>query len=351
MRAPSSRLSLSIAIALAIMAAIFVADTSTDYAVAAAGFYTVVILAVAHRLSARQLVLLAGACIGLTILSFALTGFGSYRVGLINSAIGIVTIVVTTYLALKMEAARAAAQEAQARLLRVARASTLGELTASIAHEVNQPLAAIVTSGNACQRWLAQAPPNVDKAQQAVARMLDDALRASEVIVRIRGMTRGQSLQPQAFAINPAVEEVLSLSRAELERHEVAVVLDLEDDLPPVFADRVQIQQVLGNLVLNAMEAMSDVPVGARTLHLATSRGDAGRVRVDVADTGHGLPSAMVERLFEAFWTTKAEGLGLGLSISRSIVEANGGRIQAGNRAEGGARFQFELPAAPDTTA
>jgi C4-dicarboxylate-specific signal transduction histidine kinase len=351
MRAPSSRLSLSIAIALAIMAAIFIADTSTDYAVAAAGFYTVVILAVAHRLSARQLVLLASACIGLTILSFALTGFGSYRVGLINSAIGIVTIVVTTYLALKMEAARATAQEAQAQLLRVARASTLGELTASIAHEVNQPLAAIVTSGNACQRWLAQAPPNVDKAQQAVERMLGDARRASEVIVRIRGMTRGQSLQPQAFAINPAIEEILSLSRAELERHQVDIALDLADDLPPVFADRVQVQQVLGNLVLNAVEAMSGLPDGPRTLGLATARGAAGHVLVSVSDTGGGLPSAAADQIFEAFWTTKADGLGLGLSISRSIIEANGGRIQARNQAEGGALFQFELPVVPGASA
>nr|WP_295375701.1 ATP-binding protein [Pseudoxanthomonas sp.] len=352
MRPPSSRLSLSIAIALAIMAAIFIADTSTDYAVAAAGFYTVVILAVAHRLSAGQLMSLAGICIGLTILSFLLSGFGNYQVGLVNSAIGIVTIVVTTYLALKMEAARAAAQEAQARLLRVARASTLGELTASIAHELNQPLAAIVTSGNACQRWLAQAPPNLDKARQAVDRMLDDAQRASEVIVRVRGMTRGQSLQPQAFAINPAIEEILALSRTELERHEVDVVLDLADDLPPVFADRVQVQQVLGNLVLNAIEAMSDMPAGQRRLHVISARGDHGQVRVGVSDTGNGLPAtASAGQIFEAFWTTKAEGLGLGLSISRNIIEANGGRIQARNRDEGGACVQFDLPSPPESRA
>lgn len=351
MRAPSSRLSLSIAIALAIMAAIFIADTATDYAVAAAGFYTVVILAVAHRLSARQLILLAGTCTLLTVLSFILSGFGSYRVGLINSAIGIVTIVVTTYLALKMEAARAAAQEAQARLLRVARASTLGELTASIAHEVNQPLAAIVTSGDACQRWLAQVPPNVDKAQQAVERILDDAQRASEVIIRIRRMTRGQSQQPGAFAINPAIEEVLTLSRAELERHEVTVMLDLADDLPPAFADRVQIQQVLGNLVLNAVEAMSGMPAGQRTLRLASARDDVARLHVSISDTGNGLPSATADQIFEAFWTTKSEGLGLGLSISRTIIEANGGRLRARNRVEGGACFQFDLPSAPGAPA
>lgn len=351
MRVNSSRLGLSIAVALAVMAAIFVADTSTDYAVAAAGFYTVVILAVARLLSARQLIVLACTCVLLTLLSFALSGFGNYRVGLINSGIGIVTIVVTTYLALKMEAARADAQEAQARLLRVARASTLGELTASIAHEVNQPLAAIVTSGNACQRWLAQVPPNLDKAQQAVERMLDDARRASDVIVRIRGMTRGQSQQPNAFAINPAIEEVLSLSRAELERHEVAVTLELAEDLPPVFADRVQIQQVIGNLVLNAVEAMSAVPPGRRSLRVTSQRGADGRIRVGVADTGTGLPAGTDEPLFEAFWTTKADGLGLGLSISRGIVEASGGSIRAANRAQGGAEVVFELPSVPGTSA
>ncbi|MGN7831056.1 sensor histidine kinase [Pseudoxanthomonas sp. 22568] len=351
MRVNSSRLGLGVAVALAVMAAIFVADTSTDYAVAAAGFYTVVILAAARRLSARQLTILACACILLTLLSFALSGFGNYRVGLINSGIGIVTIMVTTYLALKMEAARADAQDAQARLLRVARASTLGELTTSIAHEVNQPLAAIVTSGNACQRWLAQSPPNLDKARQAVERILDDAQRASDVIVRVRGMTRGQAQQPQAFAINPAIEEVLSLARAELERHGVHVTLELSEELPPVFADRVQIQQVLANLVLNAVEAMSATPPGRRSLRVGSARAPDGRVRVSVADTGSGLPAAMDDQPFEAFWTTKADGLGLGLSISRGIIQASGGSIRAANRAQGGAELVFELPPAPGTSA
>jgi len=327
-----------------VMAAIFAADTLTDYAVAAACFYAAVILAASRILNPRGLVLLAAACVALTGVSFFLTRFGTYRIGLVNSAIGMLVIVITTYLLLKMEAAKAAVQEAQARLLRVARASTVGELTTSIAHEVNQPLAAIASSAEASQRWLAQDPPNVDKARQTLARILADAHRASDVIARIRGLTRGASPERRGFDLNQAVLEMLALSRSELEQHAVIVTTQFDDELPLVLGDRVQVQQVIGNLILNAVDAMDGIPAAARRLTLRSLRVDGGRVALSVRDHGSGLPLEAPERVFDAFWTTKSGGLGLGLSLSRSILEANGGQIRAEPAEGGGAHFVFELP-------
>ncbi len=327
-----------------VMAAIFAADTLTDYAVAAACFYAAVILAASRILGPRGLVLLAAACVALTGVSFFLTRFGTYRIGLVNSAIGMLVIVITTYLSLKMEAAKAAVQEAQARLLRVARASTVGELTTSIAHEVNQPLAAIASSAEASQRWLAQDPPNVDKARQTLARILADAHRASDVIARIRGLTRGASPERRGFDLNQAVLEMLALSRSELEQHAVIVTTQFDDELPLVLGDRVQVQQVIGNLILNAVDAMAGIPAAARRLTLRSLRVDGGRVALSVRDHGSGLPLEAPERVFDAFWTTKSGGLGLGLSLSRSILEANGGQIRAEPAEGGGAHFVFELP-------
>jgi signal transduction histidine kinase len=330
---------------IVVMAAIFLIDTVTDYAVAAACFYAAVILAARACWRARA-DHLAIACIALTGLSFFLTRFGTYRIGLVNSVIGMLVIGITTYLALNMEAAKAAVQEAQGRLLRVARASTVGELTTSIAHEVNQPLAAIASSAEACQRWLAQDPPNVDKARQTVARILADAHRAGDVIARIRGLTQGAAPERRAFDLNQAVEEMLALSRSELDQHGVAVALLLDADLPPVQADRVQVQQVIGNLILNAVDAMEASAAADRRLSLLTRR-DGQRVSLSVRDRGVGLPADHPERVFDAFWTTK-HGLGLGLSLSRSMIEANDGQIRAERPAGGGACFVFDLPIATD---
>jgi len=326
-----------------VMAAIFLVDTVTDYAVAAACFYAAVILAASRRLPARGLILLAAVCIALTGLSFFLTRFGTYRIGLVNSGIGMLVIGITTYLALKMEAAKAAVHDAQARLLRVARASTVGELTTSIAHEVNQPLAAIASSAEASQRWLAQEPPNLDKARQTIARIVADAHRASDVIARIRGLTQGAAPERQAFDLNQAVEEIL-------EQHGVTVALVLGSDLPPAHADRVQVQQVIGNLILNAVDAMAGTPTGERRLSLLTTHDGHGHVSLSVRDRGIGLPVEQPDRVFDAFWTTKSNGLGLGLSLSRSMIEANGGHIRAERPAGGGACFIFELPTHMEAT-
>lgn len=342
---PHRRL-LTLAALLLALGAIFAADTLTDYGVAAALFYTVVILFAVRLLTRLGMLLLAGACIVLIVLSFQLSSAGAYRVGVINSVISVVVVAVTTSIALQMERAKAAAHAAQAQLLRLARARSLGSLTASIAHEVNQPLAAIVTSGNACQRWLGQQPPNLERAQAALQRILDDANRASAVIARIRSLSKGEAPRKSAFDLNAAVLDVLALSRGELERNTIAVRVELAAALPPVLADRVQIQQVVVNLLLNAMEAMAHTPTDARSLWVGTAQEDAGSVRLTVADAGVGLSAEAQSRLFDAFWTTKPDGIGIGLSISRSIVEASGGRIWAAPRAPCGTLFGVCLPIA-----
>ena len=335
---------LQVLVIAVVMAAVFVADTITGYEIAAAVFYTIVILMASRVLIGRSLIVLGAVCIGLTVLSFTFTSSGHYREGLINTAISIAAIVVTTYLVLNMEAARTAAHAAQTRLLRIARVKSLEGLTTSIAHEVNQPLAAIVTSGNACQRWLAQDPPNLDKARQAVERMLSDAGRASNVIARIRSLTKGEPPHKSEFEFNKAVVEVVALSQAEMERSNIRLTTEFDPDLPPAFADRVQIQQVIGNLVLNAIEAMVNIPTPARSIRITSDIKD-GSISLSVFDSGVGLPAGVYEHLFEAFWTTKEEGIGVGLSISRAIIEANGGQIWAESNSGGGAVFRFSIPA------
>ncbi|MCL7714989.1 sensor histidine kinase [Stenotrophomonas mori] len=344
---PSQRMPLVLRLALiaTVMAVIFVVDTTTRYEVAAAVFYTVVVLTAVRLVGRTALLLLCAACIVLTVASLVLTPHGDLRSGLVNMGISIAAIVMTTWLALKMEAARAAAHEAQAQLLRITRITSLEGLTTSIAHEVNQPLAAIVTSGNACQRWLAQDAPNLERARQALERILADAGRASGIIARVRSLTRGEPPQRAPFDLDEAVREVVELSQANIAMHHIVLSLELAGTLPPALADRVQVQQVVGNLLLNAIEALLPVAPAARRLRLASCSED-GMLLLCVEDTGVGLAPGMIDHLFDAFWTSKDEGIGVGLSISRAIVEANGGRIWAEPGARGGAVFRFTLPVA-----
>lgn len=326
-----------------VIAGIFAADTATSYEVAAAVFYAVVIMTAASGLSRRALIVLTAICIAITVLSFGITPHGDYRAGLINTGISIAAIVLTTYLILKMETATASAHDAQAQLMRITRVKSLEGLTTSIAHEVNQPLAAIVTSGNACQRWLAQDPPNLDKARQALDRILSDAGRASNIIARVRSLTRGEPPHTGEFEFNKAILEVVSLSQSEMEHNDILLMTNLSPDLPPAVADRVQVQQVVGNLMLNAIEAMASTATSRRSIRIASELKD-GLILLSVYDRGVGLPAGVYEHLFEAFWTTKEEGIGVGLSISRAIIEANGGQIWAEPIKEGGAVFRFSVP-------
>jgi len=326
-----------------VMAAIFTADTTTHYEVAAAVFYAVVVLIAARVLRGRALWWLAASCIGLTVFSFALTGHGDLQAGLVNLAISMTAIIMVAWLVSKMEAARDAAHAAQAQLMRLARVKRLDGLTTAIAHEVNQPLAAIVTSGHACQRWLGQDPPKLAKAELALNRILADAARASQIVTRVRSLSRGEPVQAAAFDFNAAVMDVVALSTDELERHGIELALELAENLPPAFADPVQIGQVIGNLVLNAIEAMAAKPGKAHVLRVG-SRLKADRILLTVADSGTGIPAAIQDHLFDAFWTTKPDGIGVGLSISRTMIEANGGQIWAEPARGGGAVFNISVP-------
>lgn len=331
--------------------AIFVFDTVTDYAIAAAVFYTTIVLVSARMFSHRTVIGVAAGCIILTIVSFFMTRSGSYDVGAVNTLISILAIACTAYLGLKLVDAEGEAHETRERLLRLARLTTLGQLTGSIAHEVSQPLVAIVTSAGAGQRWLTQEPPNVDRAMVALQRISADSHRASEILDRVRSLSKGEKPKVASFDFNMAIREMVNLATAELYRNDIHFEIDLAIDLPPALADRVQIQQVFGNLILNAIEAMAETEDGERFLMIASSVGENSRLRFTIGDTGPGLATTARERLFDAFWTTKEGGFGLGLTISRTIIEANGGRIWveaqgAHGAGSNGISFLVEVPVA-----
>jgi len=237
-----------------------------------------------------------------------------------------------------------ALEMARTELARVSRVTTLGELTASIAHEVNQPVGAMVTNAAACARWLKAKPPDMAEAQAALANIVSDGKRAGEVITRIRALTRRQAPRMELLDVNRKVREVLALAEHELKTHDIVLRTELAPALPGVAGDRVQLQQVLLNLIVNAIEAMSGVHDRARELTIVTAAKEPGGVVVEVHDSGPGLDERDAERLFEPFYTTKAEGIGIGLSISRSIVEAHGGRLWASSNRPRGAVFRFMLP-------
>jgi PAS domain S-box-containing protein len=237
-----------------------------------------------------------------------------------------------------------ALREAQMELAHVTRMTMMGEITASIAHEVNQPLAAVTTNGNACLRWLAREPPNLEEARECLKRIIRDGNRASEVIARIRTFLRKAEPQKARLAVNDVVGEVIALADSELRRHRVALHTDLAADLPPVLADRIQLQQVLLNLLLNGMEAMRTVLDRPRELIVRSQKEEAETIRVAVQDAGTGIAPQDLERIFTAFFTTKPAGLGMGLAISRSIIETHGGRLWATPNAGPGVTVQFTLP-------
>ena len=247
-------------------------------------------------------------------------------------------------------AEREAAEErlirAQADIGRIARITTMGELAASIAHELNQPLGSIVTSGDACLRWLAAKPPNLGEVLQAVEAIIRDGTRASGVLVRIRGLLRrGEGLRERSD-INDVIREVIALSDGELRRNGVSLRTEVPGDLLPVVVDRILLQQVILNLIMNAMEAMQAVSDRARVLRIRTAEQSSGSIIVLVQDSGLGIDPQHSSRMFEAFYTTKVQGIGMGLTISRSIVEAHGGRLWAIANDGPGSTFCFTLPIA-----
>ena len=240
--------------------------------------------------------------------------------------------------------AESALQLAQSELAHVTRVMTMGELTASIAHEVNQPLGAIVTSAASGARWLTAEPPNIDKALRSLERIVNDGRRASQVIGRIRALMKRQTPRKGWLDINETILEVLALAQYELRRNNILLETRLARSLPLVQGDRVQLQQVLLNLIVNAIEAMSGIDTRRRELTLVCATDGPDAVAVEVRDSGTGLDAQFESHLFEPFYTTKAEGIGIGLSISRSIVEAHGGHLSAAANEPDGAVFRFSLP-------
>ena len=242
----------------------------------------------------------------------------------------------------------AALAKARSELANVARITSLGVLTAAIAHEVNQPLSGIITNASTCLRMLSADPPNTDGALETVRRTIRDGNRASDVITRLRTLYSKKELSPEWMDLNEAAREVVTLSLSELQRSGVLLRHELADDLPPLVADRIQVQQVILNLLRNAVDAMITVDDRPRELLIRTDRDLENQVRLSVKDTGVGLTTQTAEKIFEAFYTTKSDGMGIGLSISRSIIEAHQGRLWATPNDGAGSTFSFAIPCTPE---
>ena len=239
--------------------------------------------------------------------------------------------------------AEEALRQAQADLAHVTRVTTMGELTGSLAHEVNQPIAAAVTNANTCLRWLAGDAPNIEEARAAAMRIVKDGTRAAEIISRIRLLFKKGTPERELVDVNEVIREMTVLLRNETTRGSISVRTELAADLPQVMGDRVQLQQVMMNLFMNSIDAMKDVD-GTRELAIKSQRAENEQLMVSVSDTGVGLPAQQTDQIFNAFFTTKLHGTGMGLSISRSIVESHGGRLWAANNSPRGASFYLTLP-------
>jgi C4-dicarboxylate-specific signal transduction histidine kinase len=230
----------------------------------------------------------------------------------------------------------------QADLTRANRVSSMGELTASLAHEISQPVAAAVTNANSCLLWLSRDEPDLEEARAAVSRIVQDGRRAGEIIKRVRLLFKKEEPQRELVDLNEIIREMVILLHSEAIQFGVSVPTKLAADLPEVMGDRVQLQQVLMNLMMNSIDAMKDI-YGRREITIQSQHTD-DQVLISVSDTGVGLPADQADKIFSAFFTTKAHGTGMGLRISRSIIESHGGRLWAANNSPRGARFCFTLP-------
>ena len=244
---------------------------------------------------------------------------------------------------IERELAEEALRQAQAELAHVTRVTTLGEMTAAIAHEINQPLTAVVNNAGACLRWLAGQAPNLEEARQSAALIIEDGHRAGEIISRVRALAKKAPPQKDWLDINETILEVIALARSQVQGNRVSIETQLADDVPLILGDRIQLQQVILNLIINAIEAMSGVNEGPRELLVGSGKDESQSVLVTVRDSGPGLDPESVDRLFTAFYTTKPQGMGMGLAISRSIIEAHSGRLWAAPNDGQGATFQFTL--------
>jgi C4-dicarboxylate-specific signal transduction histidine kinase len=241
--------------------------------------------------------------------------------------------------------AEEALHQVRAELAHVTRVTAVGEMTVSIAHEVNQPLAAVVTNAGAGLRWISGRSPDLEKARLAFGRIIKDGNRAADAIARIRALVKKSSPQKDRLDINKTIREVILVADTEVRRNCISLQTQLSNDLPLILADRIQLQQVILNLIKNAVEAMSVASEGPRELLVSSGKDESKGVLVAVRDSGPGLDPEALAHLFDPFYTTKPEGMGMGLAISRSIIEAHGGRLWATSNRPHGAVFQFTLPA------
>jgi C4-dicarboxylate-specific signal transduction histidine kinase len=260
------------------------------------------------------------------------------------------TLLVTGLMEMKRRAEESRARteealrQAQSDLARVSRVTTMGELTASLAHEVNQPIAAAVTDASTCMRWIMRDPPDLEEARAAASRTVKDATRAAEIITRVRQLFKKGLSERELLDVNGVIREMTMLLGSEATRHSISVRTELATDLPQVVADRLQLQQVLMNLMMNSFDAMKDAN-GTRELTIKSQLGEQDQLIVSVSDTGVGLPQQHADQIFNAFFSTKPHGTGMGLRISRSIAESHGGRLWAADNSPRGATFHLALPA------
>ena len=329
---------------------VFTADVYTRPEYVVSGLYLIVVLMAGGFIRGRALWLVSGGCSALTIVAqvlahrLVLGNDQATYIGAFNTIVSVLSMALATILILRSQAVQTAINQARLDLAHVSRVTTMGELTASIAHEVNQPIAGVVTNASACLRWLAGDTPDLQEARAAATRIVRDGTRAADIISRIRLMfTKGQ---PQRLPtdINQLIRETVDLLGSQAVRDGATIQMDLAADVPQVTADRVQLQQVLLNLILNGIDAMKDVG-GARELTVQSRLSRDGGATVSVRDHGVGLPSLQSDNIFNAFVTTKPHGTGMGLSISRSIVESHEGRLWAAPNEPRGATFAFSLPA------
>ncbi|MDA9500410.1 PAS domain-containing sensor histidine kinase [Bradyrhizobium sp. CCBAU 11357] len=246
--------------------------------------------------------------------------------------------------AIRANQAEDALRKAQAELAHVTRVTTLGELTASIAHEINQPLAAVIANADACLAWLQRSPPDIKAARRSVEWIIEDGRRAGDVIRHVRALAKSSDIEMVPLDANAVVREAVALVQREMASHTVSVRMELSSALPRIFGDRIQLQQVLINLIMNGIEAMADVHDRPRELAIRSQASGDGAMQMSVSDRGVGISEQAMDRLFTPFFTTKSSGMGMGLSICRSIIEAHGGRLSAMPNQERGATFQITLP-------
>ena len=324
---------------------IFVADTTTESEIAFPVFYTAIVLIAARFCTKRGIIFVGLGCIGLIFLSDILTiDVSPSQAGIANTAISVVAIAATTYLAAKIEAEKETAYQARSQLAHVVRVTALGEMTTSIAHQINQPLAAMAVHSNACLNWLDAEPPNLDEARKNITRIAQDADRANEIIVQVRNLTKGSPPERAWLQINEIIHSTIGFLDREIQEHQISLQTGLADNVPAVQGDRVQLQQVVINLLLNAIEAVNKNSSGPRQLVIRCAQRDPKNVLITIQDTGAGFaletPSVFSMRLYD-----KQNGMGMGLAISRSIVKSHGGRIWATPNDPTGAAFHFTLPA------